>query len=424
MQVPQVPHIQVSAIAGAAKSTTIHVAVHKLLERNPDTKIKLLVYGKANADEAALSLPDSVDVSTVHSMAYAYTIGDRRPPLKSKEKPLKLPIRAAIQASDVPKSLKVNHDRLSSTIELAEAFLASGHTSVTDFVSDKELEHSADTVTDALTLLNAMEAGKINITHAFYLKLFHIKILNGTLSTEPVDVLILDEAQDLTQIMIDITDKYTTSQRIFVGDSQQAILAFAGSIDVLDMYKDRGTNLSLTKSFRVNTADAEVVQHFMRVYLDSEFVFEGFDRPYPDNPTRAYLTRTNAALINKMIELDRTGTPFKLATKTKLAQLFNLPLTLATLKQGGKQVNSEVQYLQDTADTYFNSPDLLTKYKTLFAYLRSVYDANPTIIQAMDLVAQHGAKVLFGIRKSAKLHMKAKCDYTLSTVHVAKGKLN
>lgn len=382
-----------------------------MLERNPSTKIKLLYFGKANADEAKANLPKQVDVSTVHSMAYQYTIK----PLK-----LKLPIRAHIRVSDVPKSLVDKH-LLSSAVKLAESFVTSTYTSVSKFITDTEYETDDVTTKAAIAILGAMERGRINVTHSFYLKLFHSKVLNGTIKIKPVDVLIIDEAQDLTQVMIDVIDRYQTSQLIYSGDVKQAILGFTGAVDVLSLNKGKGTELSLTKSFRVNTDDAKIIQHFMRNEIDKDFIFEGFDKPYPDNPTYAYLTRTNAALISKMIDLDRSGTPFKLATKSKLSQMFSLPLTLATLKPNGEQVNNEMQYLQDTTDYYYRTPMLATRFPTLFGYLRYEYKENPAVIQALDLVAKHGTRVLFGVYKSAKEHMKTECNLTLSTVHIFKG---
>jgi hypothetical protein len=412
MRVPQVPHITVNAVAGASKTHTMMVAATKLLERNSATKIKVLVYGKANQLDIKQALPKQVDVTTVHAMAYQHTVQ----PLK-----LKLPIRDSIRASDVPSYLDINRTTLAVSINFVELFLSSDSVSPKEFATTL-LEPVTDTVlTDAITILNYMEKGKINITHQFYLKLFHIKVLNGTINIDPVDVLMVEEAQDLTQVMVDVAEKYPATQKIYSGDSAQAILQFAGSVDVLSKYKHTSTVLPLTQSFRVNTDDAQVIQSFMQTNVTSDFEFTGFDRPYPDKPTFAYLTRTNAALIDKMIELDRVGTPFKLSTKSKLAQMFSLPLTLATLKPNGEQINSDMQYLQDTADFYYRTPDLASKFPTLFGYLRYTYAANSTITQAMDLVAKHGAKVLFGIYKSAKVHMKSDANLTIATVHTSKG---
>ena len=185
MKVPQVPYVQAIACAGAAKTTTVKEAIRRLLERNPDTKIKVLVYGKSNADEIEATLPEEVDVSTVHSMAYQYTIGDLRPNLK---KTLKTPLRKHIQAGDIPKSLNIDFDNLKSILELAELFLVSKYISVRELVvSDDELEYSEQTIVDCLILLNTMAVGKICVTHSFYLKLFHIKVLNGTIKIKPVD---------------------------------------------------------------------------------------------------------------------------------------------------------------------------------------------------------------------------------------------
>ena len=414
LQVPPIPHIQISSVAGSSKSTTIHKAVMALLQQNPKTKIQLLMFGRQNAEEARQLLPSNVGVSTIHALAYKHTIK----PLK-----LKIPIRDRVRDSDVNMVLKISSKRIHKVIELVDKFTNSDYTNVDAYVKDKGKgdDYTSQDIVDCKAVLYKMEKGKINVTHSFYLKLFHAKVLNGTMKIPPVDVLILEEAQDLTQVMVDVTDKYITKQRIFIGDSYQQVLGFTGSVDVLSLYKDKGLNLNLTKSFRVNVEDAKVVQYFMQIEVEPSFKFEGFDRPYPENPTFAYLTRTNAALIAKMILLDRDGTPFKLSTKTKLRQLFTLPLTLASLKAGGIQKNEEMQYLQDECDRYYNSGNIQKSYKTLFSYFKDKYAESPAIIQGMDLVLAFGASALFTVYASAKEHMKSDSNLTLSTASSSKG---
>ncbi len=72
--------IVINAVAGAAKSTTIHTAITKLIEQDNKTKIRLMVFGKANAVEAKKLLPKEVEVTTVHALAYKHTVK----PLKLK----------------------------------------------------------------------------------------------------------------------------------------------------------------------------------------------------------------------------------------------------------------------------------------------------------------------------------------------------
>jgi len=270
MTVPPAKRLVVSARAGSAKTYSMMVAANKLLERNLSTKIKVLVYGKANQLDIQQALPKQVDVSTVHAMAYRYTV---------KQFNLKLPIRDKIRASDIPKTINVNFDTVSKSIYLAEAFLNSDHLSLSKFANTLEEEYSQEVIDDAVTILTYMEKGKINITHQFYLKLFHIKVMNDTLAIDPVDVLMVEEAQDLTQVMVDVAEKYPANQKIYSGDSAQSVLAFAGSVDVLSKYSKSSVTLPLTQSFRVNVEDAKVIQHFMQTELDSDFKFTGFDKP-------------------------------------------------------------------------------------------------------------------------------------------------
>jgi superfamily I DNA/RNA helicase len=268
-------------------------------------------------------------------------------------------------------------------------------------------------------ILNAMASDKLPISHAFYLKLLHIKVMNNTLKLSPVDVLILEEAHDMSRVMVDIVEQYPAKQKIYIGDSYQMVLGFTGSVNVFDLLKGRGTKLHLSKSFRVNTKDAKIVQNFMRDKVDSKFVFEGFDKPIPDRITKAYLTRTNATLIAKMRSLNTLGIPYKLSTKTKLSQLFSLPLTLATLNK--PILNEEYKYLQHYINKFNTNSRIRAQNKTPLIYIMREFEDNKAIQQAAKLVMSLGVSALFDTYKQAKVHQKSACNYILSTATSSKG---
>lgn len=398
----------VNSVAGSSKSSTIHMSIIKLLESNPKAKIRVLVFGKANAEEAKELLPSQVKASTAHSLAYQHTVK----PLK-----LKLPIRAKFRVSDIPERLDMVSEYKVKAVELAELFVTSDFLSVSEFVEENELLYVEDEISECNKFLNYMSKGKINITHQFYLKLFHIKLMNDTIKLEDLDLLVNEEFQDYSKVMLDIATKYKAKQKVYIGDSKQSILQFTGAVNLIDEFdKDTINHLKLTKSFRVNSEDAEVVEYFMREELDKKFEFTGYDKSYPDKSTFAYLTRTNTALVDKMVELVKSETTFKLPSETKLNQLFTLPLALSTLRKGGKQFNPDLQYIQDVVDktNIYNREDL-------FKHLKVVFKTNTPLIQAINLVLKHSSTVLFDTHKYAKAHIGGDSNLTLATAHIFKG---
>ena len=56
----------VQAVAGSGKSTLAQI-ISKVI--NPDT-VRYIVFSKAMAEEAKLSFPSNVEISTIHSLAY------------------------------------------------------------------------------------------------------------------------------------------------------------------------------------------------------------------------------------------------------------------------------------------------------------------------------------------------------------------
>jgi len=101
-------------------------------------------------------------------------------------------------------------------------------------------------------LLSAMREGELPIVHDFYLKLFQLQ--------KPwldYDILLVDEAQDASPVMLDIVLRQDAT-RLFVGDSFQQIYAFRHAINALRRLSL--PSLPLTLSFRFGQALASRVQ--------------------------------------------------------------------------------------------------------------------------------------------------------------------
>ena len=106
------------------------------------------------------------------------------------------------------------------------------------------------------TILSAMKNKVIDATHDFYLKMFY---LNKKVSANlPYDLILVDEAQDISDVMIGIVENQSC-RRIYVGDSFQQIYTFRFATNALN--KIDLPSYDLTQSFRFGDNYAKVLQN-------------------------------------------------------------------------------------------------------------------------------------------------------------------
>lgn len=410
--------LKVQAVAGASKTTTLTESAKQLQLTYPGKEFKYLVFGRAASEEARSAFGTNAVVSTIHQLAYAHTIRTSNMNVSKK---------GYLSYHDVPKSIKRPYGIDYDVFQLINQFTSSRFLELGQFINDfpRAERPSTDMVHYARLYMNHMLKGTMPCTHDFYLKVFHRKLMNGNLQLDEVDVLAVDEAQDLTPITLDIFDNYPAKLKVVVGDEFQSIFGWMGCINAFEYYAGQGTTLQLTKSFRVNSADAKLIQDFTNSTFAPDMVFEGFDSPEPANPSYAYLTRTNSELIAKMMELNKCGTPYKLSSTTKVDQMFKLPLGILYLKPGYNQKSPELMDLQKDVDNWHASPKLKRLYKNKYTMLLGLHKGNSTIEQAVKLVLQcKDTDALIAAREAAEAHKKSSANLSLMTVHTAKGKLN
>lgn len=139
------------------------------------------------------------------------------------------------------------------------------------------------------------------LPHDVYLKTW--QLAGATMET---DLLLVDEAQDLNPVMLDIVRQHQ-GRTIAVGDSRQQIYSWRGSIDALDSLE--GVVLPLTTSFRFGPQIAERANEVLRL-LDSPYLLVGRG---PDaveflpSERHAQLYRTNSAMLAGVIAESAKG---------------------------------------------------------------------------------------------------------------------
>lgn len=405
-QQPILSHVQssegltlISSIAGSGK-TTMLVAIARAV---PHTRGLYLAYNKSVAVSSARKFPPTTECSTTHSLAYRAVVG-----------PYKLKLGTFTQKSI---SSKIHYDDRVRIVDLIRMFCLSRFTSFDEFATDLLLP--ANLVNQCKYHLDLMQTAAIECTHDFYLKLFHLGLAAGAITYPPFDFVMLDEAGDLNEVTLEIFKLLPTPRRIAVGDERQNIYQFNHTINCFKVLENQGSLFRMTKTFRTDSHISKRIEKFCQTYFDPTMSYTGVNLSDKTIQTRAYLTRTNSALIDHMITLNSQGIPYSLVRPP--FEIFKLSLMLCTIKYQGFISEPQYNYLQDDINDWHEDPDLRTRYKSPLLYLGSLYQDDIQLAQAIRLVTRHRKALIFDTYERAKSHATSKQTYTLATVHSCKG---
>lgn len=390
----------VSAVSGAGK-TSLLTAIAKAL---PHKQSLYICYNNSVATSSRSKFPSTVDCRTTHSLAYQAVV-----------KPFKLWVGTFTYKSITH---KLSYENKLLVIDSIREFCLSKHLDFHDYATDVLL---TSTITDiCLHYLSQMQSGLIECTHDFYLKLFHIYLADGTLTYPDFDFIMLDECGDLNPVTIEIFHLLPSSRKLAVGDPYQNIYSFNHTVNYFSQLPPAATLLPMSQSFRVPADIAARVQTFCRRYMNPSMIFKGVPVTDPTVTSRAYLTRTNSALIAEMIRCDDEGISYNLLRNPQ--DIFRIALMLCGLKYQGYITVSEYSYLQADIDEWYESDTLKRDFKSVLNYLLSLYgEQDIQLRSAIRLVLQHKPARIVETYKSAKSHVGTTHNYTLATVHSSKG---
>jgi len=402
-QKPDTKILLIDSVAGSGKS-------HTLLETAKLPFIKsgtCIVYNKSVADENVIAFPKHFQSSTIHSLAYKHTVTA-----------FGLDV-GYFNPRDVKEKCRWEYKM--AVAQGLRQFCLSRHLKVSDFCKEQKI---IPAVEDMITkYMKFMKSKKIPVTHEFYMKYFHMLLANDIIQVPEVDALFLDECQDSFATTIEIFKLLKAKKKIAVGDQRQALYSFNDCINGFEVLESEpGVRLAnLTKTFRVNDKDALLVQEFMRRHLNKpSYSFRG--NTYDDQTikSRAFLTKTNSALIGKMIDLMELGRGFNLLRPPKA--IFELLTILLSLKQGGFIPNPEFRHLQEDVDIWYRSPSLHIDYGTPLGYIAAVHSKDVAIKTAIRIIAEYGPPAIWKAFEYAKKQYGTKNhEWTLSTVFTSKG---
>ena len=390
----------ITAVSGAGKTSTLV----EIAKRFPHKRGLMLAYNNSVATSSRKKFPSTVDCRTTHSLAYQAVV-----------KQFRLFVGAFTYKSITH---KISYEHKVAIINTIKEFCLSKYTDFDLFASETHVPDSISKL--SVHYLSLMQSGKIECTHDFYLKLFHIYLADGTLSYPDFDFIMLDECGDLNPVTIEIFHLLPSQRKLAVGDPFQNIYSFNHTVNYFAQLPSDATLMPMSQSFRVPKFIATLVEKFCQKYLDPSMQFKGVDVTDRSISTRAYLTRTNAALIAEMIRCDDEGIPYNLLRDPK--EIFRIPLMLCGLKYQGYITVPEYSHIQADVDEWYESDTLKSEFKSALAYLASLYsEEDMQLRQAIRLLLKYKAPRIIETFKKASSHVGTHHPYTLSTVHAAKG---
>jgi len=460
----QHPFIKIEAVAGSGKSSTLDVIAREL-----NTKGEYLAFNKDIVQEATqLFKGTNTNVVTTNAKAYKYVItkglvdnGTAREKFiklvkeyiptftldkKYTQKYLSFNVKKIVPIKntkalkyieaefdkfikqkrelDVGFGFSSIREKLSSEdkrllLSLLEEFCNSKYLSLKDFLNKKDELRFLNIISKYLTKMANKE---MKVPFVFNLKYYHILLSKGLVPDENLGLLMLDEFSDSSEVVLEIFNLIPAKQKVVAGDVHQSINSFAYCVNGFRYFSMKGTTRTLSTSFRLPVNIAKDIEKFGQEHLDCEFVFKGFDKPYPENPTTAYLCRTNAGLIKQMSELQKKGIQYKLNRSVKL--IFGLIKTLIYISPKNPIYNSKYKYLEADIKQWNSYSSIRTQYKTLLNYIKMQHDDNVEIQSAISIIMSQGRKeILDTLDRALAIEKRVKkAVFSISTVHACKGR--
>lgn len=391
----------VSAVAGSGKT---HLLVELSKQFLTGTSL-YLAYNKSIASEARSKFPSSVSCLTTHSLAY-----------KAIVTPNKFEVAPFINFKSVDDIR--SFDYFMEITGAIKDFCLSEHTSLEQFFEYEEYEETARGFIKKY--ITQMAHGELPCTHEAYLKFFHMSLANGTMTyKEDFEIIMLDEAGDLNPVTLEIFKLLPAKRKIMVGDPHQNIYAFNQTINGFEAMEHKVEKFPMSQSFRVDASIAERVEKFCTTHLEEDFKFKGTELEDKSITTSAYITRTNAALVAKMMELNAIGVQYGLVRSPD--KIFEVPLMLCSLKPGKVLSNKNYSHLQDDVEEWYDDKALRMQHKSIYGFLSKKYKEDIALQVAVGLITRNGPKAIFECHEEAKRHTKRTQSLILGTAHSTKG---
>jgi hypothetical protein len=316
-------NLVVQAGAGTGKTTTL-----KLIGEQTPRRGQYLAFNRAIVDEAKRKMPRNIRVSTIHSLAFgavgkhlAHRIDSRRMPSTELARrldlgPLNVKTEAGVKVLQPGYLAGLTMRTITQFCSSADPEPSARHKPYVDGLDMPDATGRRTFAVNDLVALHIEPAlkkawedvtrpdGVLPFRHEHYLKLWE--------RSEPrigAEFILYDEAQDVSPVMESIVNRQSC-QKVYVGDSQQAIYEWMGAIDAMDRAEAAFVTY-LRQSFRFGWPVADVANELLYA-AGADLQLRGFDQvtsvvePFTE-PADVVLCRTNAEAVAQVLGFQTEG---------------------------------------------------------------------------------------------------------------------
>lgn len=415
-------NVTISAGAGTGKTATLQF----LAADRPQLKGLYVAFNRAIKDEARRKFAGSaIEARTLHSLAYAThgaSMRDRLngpkwmpPGQKAKILGIEMPITVRLDERAEQPTKQLGKTTLVRLVDdMLKRFMQSDAQTFDDieipvtgglvFVQSAFRDELTATIRDYARVawddLNDPR-GRLPYSHDAYFKSWS---LDEESSRLPYDIIMLDEGQDASPVMIGVLRRQQT-QIVVVGDTAQAIYGWRGAVDAMGQFG--GVRLPLQQSFRFGPDIAQRANWWLEA-MGAELRIRGLiGKPGQLGVVRtpdAVLCRSNGGVLLEVMEAQQRGLDVHIAGRHQAQALKNLAQACCELRTKG----------------HTNHPDLdtFTSWDAVVA-LAERGDA-PELEVLVKLVEKFEPEEI--IRAiDVCVDVPSEAELTVSTMHVSKG---
>lgn len=386
--------IAVNSIAGSGKTSTGEAVIRAYKPKSGF----YTAFNKAIVEDSKRRFGNLIEAKTIHALAYKYV-----KPTKSIEDLNYLTIKENISYED--KAI---------VIDALDDFFRSSSVDVYEYATTKTNNEKLQEL--IANYASMMLEGKIPPTFNYMLKCLHIMLAHKEIEID-YDLLILDECQDTTAVTLEIFKLINAEHKVMFGDKYQNIYSFMNTVNAFEELDDLNL-LRLTKSFRCNPYIADLVDVYGKKYLEEDFVYVGNDDVEPEDTFKvAYITRTNAMLIERMHNLLSEGQTFTLTRNVN--EIFALPMALLNAANGKPVFDKRYKYLEKE---YKNFNQVRRDYSSFYEYISMVTEDALLENVTKTLMSFSNKRInIYELKAKVQEIKKPNPNIILTTAHAFKG---
>lgn len=293
----------IKACAGSGKTSTLI----EYAKARPNEKILYLAFNKSIQLEASRKFPSNTTSKTVHSLAYGkvarkYKINSRGYSQFDIKTIMNIEDGDDYWGHKVSFLIKYKFAKYcGSNYKNIDDIDLSDHLNNVDLIifyeqNKKTIDYGAS------QFWKGMEDGKIDITHDFYVKKY-----SNECKPLQYDIIMVDEAQDISPAFIDIINGISNSKthKIVCGDFSQAIYGWRSGVGDFSNFFPDLNHLSLSNSFRFRQDIADVCNKILNLKNDYLKINDGIKVSglglNDKHETVAIVARTNSVLLKYII---------------------------------------------------------------------------------------------------------------------------